>query len=110
MAPPKNTVPEFEIVVDGETYVWRLQRKPKWASDPADRHGMAIAVHHKDGKREAVLEFPVAERPRFGAPTLQPQQIPQALVKTAIASAIAAGWEPFSRGKVVTIVVDAAGG
>ena len=28
----------------------------------------------------------------------------------AIASAIAAGWEPLSRGKTVSIVVDATGG
>jgi len=30
-------------------------------------------------------------------------------VAKAIASAIAAGWEPLSRGKTVSIVVDAAG-
>jgi hypothetical protein len=33
-----------------------------------------------------------------------------ALVANAITSAIAAGWDPHSRGKTVAIVVDAAGG
>jgi hypothetical protein len=71
---------------------------------------MAIAVCHKEGKREAVLEFPPGQQPRYGAPQLQPSRIQPELVAKAIASAIAAGWEPLSRGKTVTIVVDATGG
>lgn len=71
---------------------------------------MAIAARHKEGQREAVLEFPPGVKPRFGAPQLQASQIAPALVAKAIASAIAAGWEPLSRGKTVTIVVDETGG
>jgi hypothetical protein len=102
--------PEFEIEVDGEPYVWRLQRQPQWSSDAAGWRGMAIAVRHKEGLREAVLEFPPGQQPRFGAPKLQSSQIAQDLVAKAIASALVAGWEPLSRGKTVTIVVDATGG
>jgi len=100
---------EFDIKVDGETYVWRLQRAPQWSSDSADWRGMAIAVRHKDGKREAVLEFPAEPPPKFGAPQLKASQIPEALIARAITSALAAGWEPMSRGKAVGIVVDATG-
>ena len=100
---------EFEITVDGEPYVWRLQRQPGWDGDGMERHGMAIAVHHLEGKREAVVEFPPGPQPRFGAPLLKAERIDLELVKQAIASAIAAGWEPLSRGKTVTIVVDATG-
>ncbi len=103
-------VQQFEIEVGGERYVWRLQRQPRWSNDPAERHGMAIAVRHEAGQREAVLEFPPGERPRFGAPQLKAAQISPDLVANAIGSAIAAGWEPLSRGKTVTIVVDATGG
>ena len=71
---------------------------------------MGIAVRHKEGQREAVLEFPPGPQPRFGAPQLKASQIAPELVAKAIASAIAAGWEPLSRGKTVTIVVDATGG
>ena len=71
---------------------------------------MAIAVRHKAGQREAVLEFPPTAQPRFGAPQLQASQIPPELVAKAITSAIVAGWEPLSRGKPVAIVVDATGG
>ncbi len=101
---------EFEIEVDGEAYVWRLQRRPQWSGGPADWTGMAIAVRHKEGQREAVLEFPAGARPRLGAPQLQPSQIAPSLVAKAITSAITAGWEPLSRGKMVVIVVDATGG
>jgi hypothetical protein len=108
MARPKNTT-EFEIAVDGEPYVWRLQRLPQWSTDAAAWRGMAIAVRHKQGKREAVVEFPAEAPPKFGAPQLKPHQIPKALVARAIASAIAAGWAPMSKGKPVAIVVDASG-
>jgi hypothetical protein len=109
MARTKDSA-EFEIEVGGEPYVWRLQRKPQWSSDPAERRGMGIAVRHKNGQREAVLEFPPSAQPRFGAPQLKASQIAPDLVAKAIVSAIAAGWEPLSRGKTVIIVVDASGG
>lgn len=101
---------EFEIEVGGEAYVWWLQRKPHWSSNAAERRGMAIAARHKEGQREAVLEFPPGPQPRFGAPQLKASQVPPELVAKAISSAITAGWEPLSRGKPVTIVVDAMGG
>jgi hypothetical protein len=101
---------EFEIEVDGEPYAWRLQRAPGWSSDDAAWRGMAIAVRHREGRREAVLEFPPGKQPRFGAPQLKASQIAPELVAKAIASAIAAGWEPMSRGKTVAIVVDERGG
>ncbi|HEY4029027.1 MAG TPA: hypothetical protein VGM25_01680 [Caulobacteraceae bacterium] len=101
---------EFEIEVGGEPYVWRLQRQPQWSSVPAERRGMAVAVRHREGQREAVLEFPPGPQPRFGVRQLQASQIAADVVAKAIASAIAAGWEPLSRGKPVAIVVDATGG
>jgi hypothetical protein len=108
MASSKQS-PEFPIAVGGDPYVWRLQRRPQWSSDVKGWRGMAIAVRHAEGQREAVIEFPPGPQPRFGAPELKPSQIAPDLVKTAIASAIAAGWDPLSRGKTVNIVVDADG-
>ncbi len=57
-----------------------------------------------------MLEFPPGQPRRFGEPQLKASQIAPELVARAIASAIAAGWEPLSRGKTVSIVVDADGG
>ena len=102
--------PEFEITVGGEPYVWRLQRQPQWSSDAAEWRGMALAVRHQEGQREAVVEFPPGPPARYGAPQLQASHIDPKLVAKAIASAIEAGWEPLSRGKTVAIVVDAKGG
>jgi len=102
--------PELEITVDGEAYLWRIHAQPKWSRDPASRHGMAIAVRHLEGQREAIVEFPLGPAPRFGMALLRAQHINLDLVKTAIASAIAAGWEPLSRGKTVNIMVDETGG
>jgi len=102
--------PEFEILVGGEPYLWRLHRRPGWSSDAKARFGMAIAVHHQMGKRDVVLEFPPGQVLKFGAPQLKPAQIDPDLVAKAITSAIAAGWEPLSRGKTMAIVVDADGG
>lgn len=101
-----NQPPEFAIQVAGEPYVWRLHNLPQWARNPADSRGKAIAVRHAEGQREAILQFPLGDRPKYGAALLKASHIPPALVAKAIASAIAAGWEPHSRGKPVTIVVD----
>jgi hypothetical protein len=102
--------PEFEIYVDGEPFVWWLQRQPEWSKIVSKRRGMAIGVRHRDGQREAVLEFPPAGQPRYGGPQFQVGQVPVELIATAIASGIAAGWEPHSRGKIVNIAVDEEGG
>lgn len=106
----KNRRLEVEIEVDGQAYVWRVQRQPTWSSDTAGWSGMALAVRHQDGQREAVLEFPPAPPPRRGTPLIQPAQIPPHVVAKAITSAIVAGWDPLSRGKTVAILVDATGG
>lgn len=106
----KKQAPEFAIEVGGEPYVWRLQRQPQWSSDAKGWQGMAIAVRHAEGQREAVVEFPAGRQPAYGLPMLKPAQIKPELVARAIASAIEAGWEPLSRGKTVAIVVDADGG
>ena len=101
---------EFDIEVDGEPYVWRLQRRPQWAKDISARRGVAVAVRHLDGQREAVIEFPPGEQPKYGAPMFKVSQVDVKLVAQAIASAIAAGWDPHSRGRTVEIAVDETGG
>jgi hypothetical protein len=108
MAKGKQPV-EFEITVDGDPYLWRLQRQPQWSSDANEFRGMALAVRHAEGQREAVVEVPAGRQPHYGAPMLKPAMIKPELVVNAIRSAIGTGWEPLSRGKTVTIVVDETG-
>lgn len=109
MAKTTKLITEFDIEVDGDPYVWRLHRLPQWSYDPSERHGKVIAVRHKEGQREALIEFPPGPKPKFSAPPLKPSQIPVRQISTAIASAIEAGWEPLSRGKPVVIYVDEEG-
>ena len=101
---------DFDIVVDGEPYIWRLQRRPQWSKDASARRGVAVAVRHAEGQREAVIEFPPGEQPKYGAPMFKVSQVDVKLVARAIASAIAAGWDPHSRGRTVEIAVDETGG
>ena len=75
----KTRKPELDLEVDGQAYVWRVQRQPVWSTDAASWRGMAIAVS-------------------------------ALLVAQAITSAIAAGWDPLSRGKTVAFLVDEKGG
>ena len=103
-------VEEFDIVVDDEPYVWRLQRRPAWSKDVSARRGVAVAVRHLEGQREAVIEFPPGEQPKYGAPMFKVSQVDVKLVAQAIASAITAGWDPHSRGRTVEIAVDETGG
>jgi hypothetical protein len=106
----KKRNPEAPIEVDGEPYVWRVQRQPQWSSDAADWRGLAIAVRHQEGQREAVLEFRPTPAPRRGTPSILPAQVRPEVVAKAIAAAIAAGWDPLSRGKTVAILLDEDGG
>jgi hypothetical protein len=55
-----NASAEFEIEVAGEPYVWWLQRRPQWSSDPAQRRGMGIAARHKEGGARSCWSFPRA--------------------------------------------------
>ncbi len=104
----KKQAAEMTILVNGEMYVWKLQRQPRWSNDSKGWEGMAIAVRHQEGQREAVIEFPPGKLPAYGA-LLKAAQIDQKVVARSIQSAIDAGWDPMSRGKTVNIVVDATG-
>jgi len=109
MAKTTKLTVEFDIDIDGAPYVWRLHRLPQWNYDPSERHGKVIAARHKEGQREALIEFPPGPKPKFSAPPLKPSQIPVRIIAKAIASAMDAGWEPLSRGKPVVIYVDEEG-
>jgi hypothetical protein len=106
----KKQSPEAEIEVDGEAYIWRIQRLPQRSGKPSDWRGLAIAVRHRDGQREAILEFPPGPAPKRGPRMNSLPEVPTEVVAKAIASAIVAGWRPLSRGKPVAIAVDETGG
>ncbi|URW75180.1 hypothetical protein M9980_11575 [Sphingomonas donggukensis] len=95
------------IEVDGLKYEWALQREPQWCHADGWR-GMTVSVRQANEQREAVLEFPMP-RSGNGSPHRRRPQINDAIVANCVHAALKAGWEPSSRGKAQTFMVDASG-
>jgi hypothetical protein len=95
------------VDVDDLTYDWHLQSEPH-LSDHAGWKGMTISLLQLGAKREALLEFPAPKRLLKGLPRGR-LQLDDATISRCVRAAMAAGWEPMSRGKPVVFTVDAEG-
>lgn len=95
------------VQVDGEIYDWNLEREPH-VSDFDGWRGMTISLLQRDAKREALVEFPPPKRLVKGLPPGR-LQLDDATISRCVRAALAAGWEPMSRGKPVTFMVDSDG-
>jgi hypothetical protein len=95
------------VQVDGLRYEWELQREPQ-LSDAEGWKGMAIALLQEATQRGAVLEFPPPKRLLKGLQRGR-LQIDDAMISRGVRAALAAGWEPTSRGRPVVFTVDADG-
>ena len=95
------------VEVDGATYDWGLQREPHQSDDEGWK-GMTISLLQRGAKREAWVEFPPAKRLLKGLPRGR-LQLDSATIARCVRAALAAGWEPTSRGKPVMFTVDAEG-
>jgi hypothetical protein len=96
------------VEIDGQKYEWELEREPQWCTTDGWR-GMTVALRQVGAQRLAVLEFPMPKRPLNGSPQRQRPQIDDAIAANGVRAALAAGWEPASRGKPVVFMVDANG-
>ena len=98
------------VEVDGLHYEWTVQREPQWCTVDGWR-GMTVMLRLRDGQREAILEFPMP--PSRGGSKLQHQirrpRVNRRVVENGVRAALAAGWDPASRGKPVVFEVDANG-
>ena len=92
---------QSEIAIDGISLIWHLHREQQWST--ADGWtGVAIHVRVAEGvRRELFLEYPAARTQKSGYTKTDPvqQSILPAKVKAHIQQAMAAGWDPGSRGK-----------
>ena len=95
------------INVDGLNYVWAVQREPQWCTVDGYR-GMVISVQQEGEQREVWLEFPIPQSGN-GSLHLRRPKITDTIVANGVRAALAAGWEPSSRGKTATYMVDANG-
>ena len=92
------------IVVNGEPFEWKVLREPQWCTADGWR-GLALTVKHRDGKREAILQFSMPFDERLGSPHHQRPKVSQRLLQHGISAALDAGWDPLSRGRAKVIDV-----
>lgn len=95
------------VDVDGTRYDWQLQRAPQY-SDAEGWKGMIISLYQQQAQREALLEFPPPKRLLKGLQRGR-LQLDDATISRGVRAALAAGWEPMSRGKPMVFTVDSDG-
>ena len=95
------------VEIDGSKYDWELRSEPQLSSSDGWK-GMTVSVRQRDMPREAVLEFPAPKRLIKGLPKGR-LHINDAIAARGVRAALSAGWNPTSRGKPTTFMVDANG-
>ena len=100
----RNTKRQIQssVTIDGTPLIWRLHREQNWTDD--DR-AVGLAIHVQVVglvRRELYLEYPAVRKLQNGYTaqvlTFRPP-IAAAKVADHIREAMAAGWDPESRGK-----------
>lgn len=104
----RERIPEpaaHTATVDGTVYQWELRHG--WGTHPgAGYFGPSVAVWSERLRtRELIVDFPFE---LFGREAPPPTAL-QAAVERAIPAAIAAGWDPESRGRALRYLADVAG-
>jgi hypothetical protein len=95
------------VEIDGVKYDWELLSEPQQSSSDGWR-GMTVSLRQQDMSREAVLEFPTPKRLLKGLPKGR-LHINDAIASRGVRAALAAGWDPTSRGKPTVFMVDVNG-
>lgn len=89
-------------VIDGVAYSWRVYREPQWSSVDGAK-GLCISVEpQEDPQKILLMEYP------FPPPNRHQQRpkISKTDVAQRIREAIEAGWNPESRGKPFTYIIE----
>jgi hypothetical protein len=93
---------QSSLTIDGVPLIWKLHREQNWTTD---QKAVGLAIHVQvvgKVRRELYLEYPIVRKQTNGhatpALTTRPP-IAAAKVAEHIREAIAAGWDPESRGK-----------
>jgi len=93
---------QSSVTIDGVPLIWRLHREQNWTDD---QNAVGLAIHVQvvgQVRRELYLEYAVVRKQQNGfATAVQTFRPPIAAAKVAehIREAMAAGWDPESRGK-----------
>jgi hypothetical protein len=95
------------IAVDGIRLSWRLLSEPQWTSEHGYK-GLCISVRMEAGQhRELVVEYPFPKKCRPNGMRQLPQRpkFSEKAVEAGVRQAMAAGWEPDSRGKIFVFIL-----
>jgi hypothetical protein len=112
----RQRILEEAVAVDGFDLRWEVRSEPQWSTEDGYQ-GLSITVQRTDGTfRELILQYPSPQKKKtvvdgrtFLTPAgfpARPKISPQK-VQADIRQAIAAGWNPASRGKVFVFHVPA---
>jgi hypothetical protein len=99
---------EGAVTIDGFSLIWHLHREQQFSEEEGWR-GLAIHVKATEGvRRELHLEYPAWVKENHGIKHIEPPRpnILSAKVEAHIRQAMAAGWDPGSRGKPFVYEVD----
>ncbi len=99
MPRPKRQI-ETRIEIDGFRLVWRLHREQR--HQKLSSWGVSVHVQREDGAhRDLFLEYPMIQTQKLGLAQADylKVQIQSKKVEAHIRQAIAAGWDPESRGQ-----------
>ena len=87
------------IIVDGYELAWTLQRQPVWG-DRDGYKGLALSVQRTDAvRRELILEYPFLGKPNSPGYLPERPKVSPREIEADIRLAMAAGWDPDSRGR-----------
>jgi len=89
------------LTIEGFALAWELLSEPQWSNSGDGYIGMCIAVRVADAaRRELIVEY-AYPRDRRGLPKPVPQrpEVSEPMVERSVREALAAGWDPQSRGK-----------
>src|ERR1039458_5000151 len=95
---------ESTVIIDGLSLIWRLHREQHWC-DADGWKGIAIHVQVAGGaRRELHMEYPAVATHKSGFTRIGIDCSPRpgivgAKVEARVREAMAAGWDPESRGK-----------
>lgn len=92
------------VRVEGDDYRWSVHRLPTWtrgrSSPGPELLGLAVLVEpQQPSRRQLILEFGIDPTRHGDMPHHQRFIMPHRRLAEAIQSAIAAGWDPDSRGR-----------
>ena len=87
------------IEVEGTDFRWHVHRQPQWCTADGWK-GLALHVEGaRDPQRALIVEFPFSVGSRRSTPQRQRPSVSAKQVALSISAALAAGWDPSSRGK-----------